>query len=83
MFNGVQASGCGLPPQKMPPLVEHTGLSVMPSTAMIHFGATASTAAEPRSAAVFQSVAALPVPQVAAPCGSFFRSTPITLGTFL
>ncbi len=68
-------------PQKWAVVLEQTGLAETPSTKISHFGAALSTAAEARSAAEFQSVAAVPVPQVAEPCGSFFRSRPITPGT--
>lgn len=81
MFSGVHSSGSRLPPHQWPPLLEQMGFSATPSTTISQRGATCSTAAEARSAARFQSVAALPVPQVAAPCGSFLRSRPMTPGT--
>ena len=46
---------------------------------MSTFGLTANTALPARSAARRQSVA-VPVPHVAEPCGSFFRSKATTLG---
>ena len=51
----------------------------MPSTITSRFGFSASTALPARSAASRQSFGP-PSPQVAGPCGSLWRSIPITAG---